>query len=380
MSDQNPSPTSPDEPVGSSGEPDPVDGSQPEPTPEPAAEPEAPEAPVAEEAEPEAPEAPAAEPEAPAAEEAPAAQAAPEPEAPAGGTPEAAAGAAGVAAAAAASAAPPPPPPASAVPPPPPPPAGYAPSPPPPGAYPPPGSLPVAAGPQLSVGAAFGYAWAAYKRFLAPLILLALVVVAVQGVLSLIGNLLEAGTSADSGFIAGTFAIVSVLFAVLAFIIGFVLAIGLIRAALAVMDGRPPTVDLLFKGEGLGAYVLASILFGLAATVGFLLCIIPGLIIVFLWQFFGYAIVDGHPNVGATQSLSRSFEVVKANVGELLLLWLAFLGIFLLFGLFAIIVGFIPLVGWLLTVAVALVVYPVVALTIAYAWRRLTGGVIAPVA
>jgi hypothetical protein len=270
---------------------------------------------------------------------------------------------------------PPPPPPGGAYPPPP---AGGAyPPPPPGGAYPPPppgGAYPApAAGPTLRVGDALGYGWAALKKNLGPLVILAVVVIGVQVVLNLIGTLLDVGASSDSGIVAVTFSLVSAIFGLLAWVVGLVLAIGLIRAALAVLDGRTPTPNMLLEGAGLPAYILATILFSLATFVGILLCIIPGLVIAFLWQFYGYAIVDGGTTVGPTQALGRSFEVVKANIGELLVLWLAFIGIGLVVGLVAI----IPFIGWLIGVAAALVLYPVVAISIAYAWRTLTGGQVA---
>lgn len=235
--------------------------------------------------------------------------------------------------------------------------------------------MPPTGRPTLTVGGAIGYAWGAFTKNIGPLVILALVVVGVQILINLVGTLLSAGADSDSAVVGVTFTVASVIFSVLAWIVGFILAIGLIRAALAVMDGRTPTPNMLFQTDSLGTYILASILFSIATFFGFLACIIPGLIIAFLWQFYGYAIVDGGPSVGATRALGRSFEVVKGHVGELLVLWLAFIGIFVLVGL----VALIPILGWIVALAAGLVLYPVVALSLAYAWRTLTGGVVAPV-
>jgi uncharacterized membrane protein len=271
----------------------------------------------------------------------------------------------------------PPPPPGGAYPPPPP--GGY--PPPPPGGYPPPpeyagpyGGAPAPAA-RFTVGDALGYAWAAFKANLAALVLLALVVIGVQLVVTALRALIELGTRSDSGLVVGTATVLSLVMAIVAFVVGMVVAVGLIRAALAVMDGRTPMPSMVFQTEGLVPYILAAILFGLGVSVGLVLCIIPGLVLAFLWQFYGYAIVDGHPEVGAVASLGRSFQVVKSNVGELLVLWLALIGIFLVIGLIAV----IPLIGWLVAAVALLVLYPVFALSLAYAWRRMTGGVVAPV-
>lgn len=280
-----------------------------------------------------------------------------------------------------------PPPPSSYPPPPPPPPGGTSPPPgpgpgyppPPGGAYPPPppgyqGGYGQPPGPRLGVGAALGYGWAALKNNLGPLVLLALVVIGVQVVLNLIGALLDEGASGDSALVAGTFGFLRLLFSIVAWVIGFVVAIGLIRAALAVLDGRKPSVNLLVEGQGLTTYILAAILFSLGVFFGLLACLIPGLVLAFIWQFYGYAIVDGAGSVSATGSLGRSLAVVKTGVGELLVLWLAFIGI----GFVIALVAVIPLVGWIVAAVAAIFFYPVAALAIAYAWRTLSGGVIAP--
>lgn len=272
---------------------------------------------------------------------------------------------------------PPPPPDAGGYPPPPPPPpppggGGYPPPPPPPAGYGEAYGQPPA--PRLSVGSALGYGWAALKNNLAPLLILALVVIGVQVSLSVIGSLLDAGTSGDSAIVAGTFGVLRFVFSLVAWVIGFVVAIGLIRAALAVLDGRTPTVSLLTEGQGLVTYILAAILFSIGVFFGLLACIIPGLILAFIWQFYGYAIVDGGPSVSATGALGQSLAVVKTAVGELLVLWLAFVGI----GFVIVLVAVIPFIGWIIAALAAVVFYPVAALAIAYAWRTLSGGTVAP--
>jgi hypothetical protein len=232
----------------------------------------------------------------------------------------------------------------------------------------------------LVLSDALRHAWTAFTSNIGALVILALVVVGIQAGLTLVRQVLQTGAEADSAIIAGTFALLSLGFSILAWVIGLMLAIGLIRAALAIMDGRTPTPSLLVATEGLASYILAAVLFSLATAVGVLACLLPGLVIAFCWQFYGYAIVDGRGSVGATESLRRSFGVVKAHVGELLVLWLAFLGIGLIAGIAVVTVSALtPILGTVVSAAVALVVYPVIALTLAYSWRRLSGGVVAPV-
>ena len=74
--------------------------------------------------------------------------------------------------------------------------------------------------------------------------------------------------------------------------ISLVIGLGLIRAALAILDGGRPSVEQLVSTKDIGPYIIASLLVALIVTVGLVLCIIPGLIAGFLLQFYGYAIID----------------------------------------------------------------------------------------
>ena len=102
-----------------------------------------------------------------------------------------------------------------------------------------------------------------------------------------------------------------------------IIALGFIRAALVIVDGRRPTLDVLLSTDRLLPYAIASILVGLLVVVGFVLCIIPGFIAMFLLWFFGYAILDapdepGSPARDPIAAMRRSYELASANVGSLL--------------------------------------------------------------
>jgi uncharacterized membrane protein len=222
-----------------------------------------------------------------------------------------------------------------------------------------PGYAPAPASGSVGVGDALGYGWKGFTANVASILLIVLAVVVVNLGLNWLS------TTVDNAFL-------SFLLSLIAFVVGFFIALGLIRAALTITDGQKPNVGELFRGEGVAQYALASIVLGL----GFALINVLGLITIlllpvtfiatlvlgFFVQFFGYAILD--ENVSAFEGIGRSFDVVKRNFGELLLLWLAALGINIL--------------GALLCGIGLLVTLPVTAIAWAYAWRRLTGGVIAP--
>ena len=221
--------------------------------------------------------------------------------------------------------------------------------------------MPAVARPGLSIGEALSYGWKGFTANVGPILLIALVVVAVNVGLNWIA------TFTDNAFL-------SFLLSLVAFVVGFFIALGLIRAALTITDGQKPDVGALFQGEGVAQYALAAILLGLAfALINFFgvitILLLPvtflaTLVLGFFVQFFGYAILD--ENVGAIDGIRRSFDVVKTGFGELLLLWLAAVGI--------------NIVGALLCGVGLLVTLPVTAIAWAFAWRRLTGGPIAALA
>jgi hypothetical protein len=210
------------------------------------------------------------------------------------------------------------------------------------------------------------YALRAFRANLGPLIVIAVVIGAIQGALSL--------AQENAGPLGGFF------ISVIAMVVTWVLTLGLVQAALAVLDGRKPEVSMLFTSPKLGAYIVGAILVSLATVLGFILCIIPGFIVLFLFQFWGFALVDG-PDADATAAIKRSTDVTRANVGPVLVLDLLLLGIYLavvlVLGLFAL---FLPLLVAVLIVAASVIAYPLAMIALAYAWRRLTAGAVAPVA
>jgi uncharacterized membrane protein len=154
--------------------------------------------------------------------------------------------------------------------------------------------------------------------------------------------------------------------------ISLVVGLGLIRAALAILDGGRPSVEQLISTKDIWPYIIASLLVAVIVTVGLILCLIPGLIAGFLLQFYGYAIIDRKsdsvttaPESSPTGALRASFEVVAANVGSLILL--------------AVLCLLLNLAGALLCGLGLLVTLPVTAIAVAYAWRYFSGGRIAAV-
>jgi len=219
------------------------------------------------------------------------------------------------------------------------------PPPPPPSDSWPPAPPPPPGGGEFRVGEAISYGWNAYWKHVGPLFLLALVVAAVYVVISFIGS----GIGGAAG---------QVVFQLITFIVGVIVAMGLIRASLAVVEGREPDVRMLFETDGFGPYVVAAILFGIGVTVGLFLFIVPGIFLAIIWHFFGYVIVET-PTTSPVDALRRSTEITRGHRWQLLGLGLLLFGINIL-GVLACCVGL-------------LFTYGITAVTVAYAYKNLSG-------
>ncbi|PTR24107.1 putative membrane protein [Rhodococcus sp. OK519] len=256
---------------------------------------------------------------------------------------------------------PPPPGPGGGYPPPPgnyPPPGSYPPPqggyPPPPGSYPPPppafdsGYGQPGPGAGLSVGAAISYGWSKFSANALSWVVLMLIAAVIQGLLN------WAFSSSNNA--------VSLIGGLISIIVGYLLQAAFVTGALQETDGTKPSIGSFFQIRNVGAVIVACFLVGVLTTVGLILCIIPGLIAIFLTSWTLQFVIDQNQDpIGAIKS---SFGAISSNWGTLLLLALALLGINIL--------GAIPVgLGLLITVPLSII-------TITYAYRVTVGGPVAP--
>jgi len=115
------------------------------------------------------------------------------------------------------------------------------------------------------------------------------------------------------------------------------LMLGLTRIGLNIVTGKPFGVGMLFGGgkwllKGFAAYVLYMIM----TTVGFILLIVPGIIVLLRFGMYQSAIVDR--NMGIIESLKYSWELTKGNGLNLFVIGL-FTILILLAGCIAMFVG-----------------------------------------
>jgi hypothetical protein len=142
-------------------------------------------------------------------------------------------------------------------------------------------------------------AWALYRRHAAHFILISFAIYLVIGV---INALLTWGL----GSVGASIGVIFSLFGV------FLLQAALVKAVQDVRDGR---VDLDLRGTisaaapFVGAVAIASILASIAIGIGFILIIVPGLILITFWSLLVPEIVIG--GAGALESFGRSWRTVR---------------------------------------------------------------------
>jgi uncharacterized membrane protein len=130
---------------------------------------------------------------------------------------------------------------------------------------------------------------------------------------------------------------------------------------LDIANGQEVSVGSFFKPRSIGNVVVATLIVGAITTIGFFLCIIPGLIASIMLMFAVIALLDR--GLSAVDSIKASFDLAKANFVPVLLTWLVIVAA--------------VFVGALLCGVGLLVAIPLAALIEVYAWRRLTGGQVA---
>ena len=278
----------------------------------------------------------------------------------------------------------PPPPPPSGYPPPPhqggypPPPPGAPGYPPAPGGYPPAGPPGYGGAQPYSVGEAFSWAWNKFTKNAGPLIIATLVYGLILIVLQVIVNLVQAAvspgvsdySSSGSGFsyswsttsmgLGGI--LISIVGWFVSLIVGAAIQSGYISGVLDIANGQQVSVGSFFRPRNIGQVIIAGLIVGVITTIGFVLCIIPGVIASILLVFTVVALLDR--NLSPVDAVKTSFDLSKANFGNVFVTWLAMVAT--------------AVVGALLCGIGLIVAVPVAALILVYAWRRLSGGQVAP--
>jgi uncharacterized membrane protein len=203
---------------------------------------------------------------------------------------------------------------------------------------------------RVDVGMVINRAFNLWKQHLGLLVLVVVVISVINWAISfpvtIVRGGLEAGGEQELG------AIVAFCGQIVVNLVQLYLGIGLTVIALKLARGQRAEFSELFSGARRFLPVLgASILAGFALFFGFLLLIVPGVILCLMFWPFYYLIVDEKTSV--VDSFSNAYTVTRGNLGTTFVLWLASVGIILL-GLLALCVGVLfaaPLVSMIWAVA-----------------------------
>lgn len=226
-----------------------------------------------------------------------------------------------------------------------------------------------------SVSNAFSWAWNKFKANAAMMIGLVLALFVVVFIVSLVSSFITGGFSSSNevtvnddgtvdfggvGAAAGVSSIGSILSNLLTTLISLFFMALLVRGALNVANGQGFTN--LTQGIDWLQILIASLIISVATTIGLFLCVLPGLVVGLLTMFTNYFIID--KNQSALEAIKSSFNLVKDNVGSVLL--------FVLLSIVATVAG-------LLACCIGIVVAtPIVILAQAYTYRTLQGEPVAP--
>jgi uncharacterized membrane protein len=96
-------------------------------------------------------------------------------------------------------------------------------------------------------------------------------------------------------------------------LVSLLITLGWMRVALEITNGVKPEIGDVFKAQGYWPFILASILFFIGTVIGLILLVVPGLIFVATFGFYGFVIAQRGDGVGVLESLQRSHEVTRGH-------------------------------------------------------------------
>ena len=204
---------------------------------------------------------------------------------------------------------------------------------------------------EFSTGSAIRFGWETFKKRPWFFVGSTVVILLASGLINTFSSTIDAtvGGSAEAPTLVGT---------VVNLALGTLLGMGATAFYLAAQD-NPETVDLsaLWHPQPFWKYLGASILFGLAIAVGFVLLIVPGIIVALMFMFTTFIVIDR--GLGPIEAMKESRRITYGHKWSLLGFTLMLVLINLL-GLIALVVGL-------------LVSIPVSSLAVTHAYRVLSG-------
>ncbi len=203
----------------------------------------------------------------------------------------------------------------------------------------------------FAMGDALSYGWNAYWKNIGPMLVIAVVVVLIQIAFSAVASSIDA-------------TVPRVLVQIIGNLVGLLITLGWLRVALGITNGVKPELADVFKAEGYGVFLLASILFYIGVVIGLILLIIPGIIFIATFGFYGFVIAERGEGVAVLESLQRSAELTRGHRWTL-------------FGM-AIVLFLVNIVGLIACFVGVVFTLGITLITWAYLYRALNGQTVTP--
>ncbi|NLE82641.1 MAG: hypothetical protein GX610_24315 [Rhodococcus sp.] len=206
---------------------------------------------------------------------------------------------------------------------------------------------------QLNVGDAIRYGWSKFSRNAGVWIGFMVAVFVIEAVIGIIFDGFRPSDEFTVWRFIGT---------IVTAIVGYLIHAAYIRGALAEIDGNRPAFGTFFQFTNVAAVIIAGVLVSIATAIGLVVLIVGAFVVIFLTWWTIPFIIDR--NQDAITAIKSSIKAISSNVGTLLLLALAVVGL--------------NIVGALLCGLGLLVSLPVTIIASTYAYRVTTGGSVAP--
>ena len=210
-------------------------------------------------------------------------------------------------------------------------------------------SIPVTNNIKIDPAEAIKYGWEMFKANKVFFVGISIFIFAVFAVLSLTQGILSE--------LVGEKSVGGVLIAIVFQLIWFMFTIGMLTFFLKIYDKKPWSLKDFMPNKPtlILSFIVASITAGIGTMLGFVLLIVPGVIISLGISQFGFVLID--ENAGPFEALARSWEITKGSKGQLFL--------------FMIYTGLVALGGFLALIIGTAVAFPVISLAQAHVYRKL---------
>ncbi len=215
--------------------------------------------------------------------------------------------------------------------------------------------------PPYSVSTAFTYALEKFKANWGPLVLISLVLI-VAGLVafgisySLLVSIGNPSNGSPFALFNGQWLLNLVSSMVLLPVV-IVLQAGVVNGALRLSRNQTLSVGEAFSGFNWGHVLVTGLIVGVATSIGYSLCYLPGLVVGFFTAFSLYFVID--LGMAPLEAIGACFTWTRNHVGDLVLLYLATVAAYI--------------VGTCLCGVGLLMAVPVVVLAQVYTFRTLHG-------